>query len=87
MNALPIPPMSTEELHEAGEALSWGAVALARATGAGTSTAFRWWSGARPVPPNIAAHLRLLRDFHRANPFPPAPKFVRSGATDENEPG
>jgi hypothetical protein len=43
----PIPHMSVDEV---GEALSWGAMALSRATSARTSTPARWWTGVRAVP-------------------------------------
>jgi hypothetical protein len=75
--------MSTEELHEVGEALSWGFVALARATAARESTTRRWWSGAREVPLPVAAWLRTLADFHRAHPSPVPPPYIP--ASDDGE--
>jgi hypothetical protein len=72
----PIPPMSMEELHDVCDALSWGFVALARATGARESTTTRWWSGARAVPLPAAAWLRTVAAFHRANPAPIPPPYI-----------
>jgi transcriptional regulator with XRE-family HTH domain len=69
--------MSVEELHEVGEALAWGYSALARATKIDESTVARWWTGKRSVPLPIAAKLRVLAEFHVANPFPPPPPFVK----------
>ncbi len=72
-----ISPMSTDELHEvAGNVLHWGKAALARATGIRETTVARWWIGTRPVPLPIAAWLRKLASYHRANPPPEASPFV-----------
>ncbi len=81
MTEPPIPPMSMEELHEVSEAISWGATAISRAAGINKNTVARWWSGAREIPPPVAAWLRTLADLHRANP-PPVPRPYIAEPTD-----
>ena len=68
----PDPPMTPAELAEARTVMFWSRAALARLSGAAVNTVGRWLSGRAPVPPDVAAHIRAVVAFHRANARPTA---------------
>jgi hypothetical protein len=51
------------------EAASWNTEAMSRATDINRITIQRWLKDMKPVPPDVAAHMRTVRDWHQAHPF------------------
>jgi hypothetical protein len=63
-------PMTAAEFAECLAALGWSARYVARETTRQQTQVVRWQSGKSPIPSNVAAWLRALRDFRRAHPSP-----------------
>jgi transcriptional regulator with XRE-family HTH domain len=62
--------MDGPEMSEALRQIGWTAQQLAERLGVRRDTVTGWLTGRRPVPENLAAWLRAIRDHLDAQPLP-----------------
>lgn len=63
------PTMGGTELRECMDSASWNTEAMSRALDLNRVTVQRWLRDIKPVPAEVAAHMRMVAAWHREHPF------------------